>query len=308
MLSTKPGNILKVVLLLAFVFFASSCKGPRQETITVDFSQEQSAFELSDSDSIPTLRVAIATVISPRESFVYYKELFDYISEKLNLKVEFKQRMTYQEVNQLLAENLVDVAFICAGAYASSVGSMELLVVPLHNNLPYYQGYVITQQNSDIQQFEDFRGKSFTYSDPLCVTGKLFIDGKLKEMGTNSEAFFGQVLYSSSHDISIQLVSRNLVDGASVNGLIFDYLAQFQPEAVQNIRLIEKSNYFGIPPIVNSLGLSRTLRAEIQELFLDMHLHEQGREIMKHLQVDRFILTGDTLYDGIREARKFLEQ
>jgi phosphonate transport system substrate-binding protein len=70
----------------------------------------------------------------------------------------------------------------------------------------------------------------------------------------------------------------------------------------------EKSNYFGIPPIVNSLGLSRTLRAEIQELFLDMHLHEQGREIMKHLQVDRFILTGDTLYDGIREARKFLEQ
>jgi len=307
MLPFKYRPLSAVVFFLPLFLFLFSCKGPRQKTVTVDFSQDQQVSVLSDGDSIPALRVAIATVISPRESFVYYKELFDYISERLNLKVEFKQRMTYQEVNQLLAENQVDIAFICSGAYVVGAESVELLVVPVHNNLPYYQGYVITQQNSGIIRFEDFRGKSFTYSDPLCFTGKLFIDGKLKGMGTSSDEFFSQVLYSSSHDISIQMVSRNLVDGASVNGLIFDYLSQFQPEAIQNIRLIEKSNYFGIPPIVNSRGLDRSLRSEIQELFLDMHLHEQGRQIMYQLQVDRFILAGDTLYDGIRQARKFLE-
>lgn len=306
MLTSRSRTFL--LLLLPVFLFAASCNGPRKEPVTIDFSQEQQASELSGIDSIPTLRVAIATVISPRESFIYYKELFDYISEELNLRVEFKQRMTYQEVNQLLAENQVDVAFICSGAYVVGAESVELLVVPVHNNLPYYQGYVITQQNSTVTRFEDFRGKSFTYSDPLCFTGKLFIDGKLKEMGTSSEEFFSQVLFSSSHDISIQMVSRNLVDGASVNGLIYDYLSHFQPEAIHNIRLIEKSNYFGIPPIVNSKGLSRTLRSEIQALFLDMHLHEQGRRIMNQLQVDRFIISGDTLYDGIREARKFLEQ
>lgn len=307
MLKFKLKAILTSVIFLPFFLFLASCQGSRQETVTIDFSQDQQASELSGSDSIPTLRVAIATVISPRESFVYYKELFDYISERLNLKVEFKQRMTYQEVNLLLAENLVDIAFICSGAYVVGAESIELLVVPVHNNLPYYQGYVITQQNSGITRFEEFRGKSFTYSDPLCFTGKLFIDGKLKEMGTSSDEFFSQVLFSSSHDISIQMVSRNMVDGASVNGLIYDYLSQFQPESIQNIRLIEKSSYFGIPPIVNSRGLDRSLRSEIQELFLDMHLHEQGRQIMYQLQVDRFILAGDTLYDGIRQARKFLE-
>ncbi len=308
MIPFKSKALPLAVIFLPLFLYLFSCNGPRQEPVIIDFSQDQQTSEISDSDSIPTLRVAIATVISPRESFIYYKELFDYISERLGLNVEFKQRMTYQEVNQLLAENQVDVAFICSGAYVVGAESVELLVVPVHNDLPYYQGYVITQQNSGINRFEDFRGKTFTYSDPLCFTGKLFIDGKLKEMGTTSEAFFSQVLYSSSHDISIQMVSRNLVDGASVNGLIYDYLSHFQPEAIQNIRLIEKSNYFGIPPIVNARGLDRSLRSEIQALFLEMHLHEQGRKIMSQLQVDRFIISGDTLYDGIREARKFLEQ
>jgi phosphonate transport system substrate-binding protein len=301
-------NRLFLAFLVFFLFLAFSCSGPRHESVTVDFSTStEEGDDYAGHDSLPVLRVAIATVISPRESFVYYKELFDYISQRLHLKVEFKQRMTYQEVNELLAQNLVDIAFICSGAYVVGSENMELLVVPVHNGLPYYQGYIITQQNSAFTRFEDFRGKSFTYSDPLCFTGKLFIDGKLKGMGTSSDEFFSQVLYSSSHDISIQMVSRNLADGASVNGLIFDYLSQFQPEAIQNIRLIEKSNYFGIPPIVNSRDLDRSLRSEIQELFLDMHLHEQGRQIMYQLQVDRFILAGDTLYDGIRQARKFLE-
>jgi hypothetical protein len=39
-----------------------------------------------------------------------------------------------------------------------------------------------------------------------------------------------------SHDISIQMVSRNLVDAASIDGLIFDYLEIFQPDKVRNIR------------------------------------------------------------------------
>jgi phosphonate transport system substrate-binding protein len=303
----------KIGLLLTFCLFflllAFSCSGPRHESVTVDFSTStEEGDDYVGHDSLPVLRVAIATVISPRESFVYYKELFDYISQRLHLTVEFKQRMTYQEVNELLQQNLVDIAFVCSGAYVVGSENMELLVVPLHNGLPYYQGYIITQQNSAVTRFEDFRGKSFTYSDPLCFTGKLFIDGKLANMGLTSEEFFGNVLFSTSHDISIQMVSRNLVDGASVNGLIYDYLSYFQPEALQNIRLIEKSDYFGIPPIVNSLSLPRELRLEIQALFLDMHLHEDGRKIIKQLQVDKFILSGDTLYDGIREARKRLQK
>lgn len=307
----SPGKKIRqpLAFCLFFLFLAFSCSGPRHESVTVDFSTStEEGDDYVGHDSLPVLRVAIATVISPRESYIYYQELFEYISERLNLNIEFKQRISFQEVTELLANNQVDIAFICSGAYSMNAEKMELLVVPVHNGLPYYQGYIITQQNSGINKFEDFRGKSFSYSDPLCVTGKLFVDGKLSDMGLTSEEFFGEVIYSSSHDISIQMVSRNLVDGASVNGLIYDYLEQFQPGALQNIKLIEKSQYFGIPPIVNSKEMPAQSKKEIQDLFLNMHLFEEGRKILQHLQVDQFILAGDTLYDGIREARKRLQK
>lgn len=306
MKSSGKISIIGAYLIIALLLVVFSCRRPEPRTVTVDFSQDQDYSETNWADSLPALRVAIATVISPRESFIYYKELFDYISKQLNLSVEFKQRLTYTEVNQLLAQKQVDIAFICSGAYVIGSENMELLVVPVHKGRPHYQGYIITQQNSDINQFLDFRGKSFTYSDPMCVTGKLYVDGKLADMGLTSEEFFSEIMFSTSHDISIQMVSRNLVDGASVNGLIFDYLQQFQPDAIRNIKLIEKSDYFGIPPIVNSLGIHPELKKDIQDLLLGLHLTEEGRKIIYNLQVDKFILAGDTLYDGIRALRNRL--
>ena len=296
-----------LICFLAFLVFCS-CNRPRHETVMVDFGKENEGTESQINDSIPVLRVAIATVISPRESFNYYKELFDYISTHMNLPVEFKQRLTYTEVNELMRQNQIDIAFVCAGAYVVGEEFMELLVVPVHDGLPYYQGFIITQQNSGIDRFEDFQGKTFTYSDPLCFTGKLYIDSKLAEMGLTSDEFFSRVMFSTSHDISIQMVSRNLIDGASVNGLIYDYLAHFKADAVRNVKIIEKSAYFGIPPIVNSKQLPEKLKNEIQELFLGLHLNEEGRNIMQNLRIDKFILAGDTLYDGIREVRNRLEQ
>ena len=302
-------NAQGFILVLVLLFLSFSCRGPQKETVVVDFSNlrdEEPVEEAGEGTHI--LRVAIATVISPRESFVYYKDLFDYMAEQLKLEIEFKQRMTYEEVNGLLAENQVDVAFVCSGAYVVGSEHMELLVVPLHNGLPYYQGYLLTRQNSEIKQFSDFQEKSFTYSDPLCFTGKLFVDGKLADMGTTADDFFGSVVYSSSHDISIQMVSRGLVDGASVNGLIYDYLSVFSPQHLDNIKVIEKSNYFGIPPIVHSKSLAEPLKTDIRNFLMEMHLSDRGRQILNHLQIDQFILTGDTLYDGIRKARNRLMQ
>ena len=293
-----------IILLLVILAVGQSCRGPQTETVEVDFSNPmEDESGITSGHDKTALRVAIATVISPRESFVYYKDLFDHMSDQLDLEVEFKQRMTYEEVNELLKKNQVDIAFICSGAYVVAADSIELLAVPLHQGLPYYQGYLIVRQNSSIQSFEDFRGKSFTYSDPLCFTGKLYIDNKLVEIGTTPEDFFGNVVQSNSHDVSIQMVSRGLVDGASVNGLIYDYLSEFQPSHIENVRVIEKSDYFGIPPIVNSISMPEDLKRDIQVFLQELHQSEKGREILDHLQIDKFVLAGDSLYDGIREAR-----
>lgn len=292
----KAHNLHIYFLLILGIF---SCGSPGPETYDVDLSDNQP--EVQDTLEEPVLRVAIATVISPRESFIYYQEMFEALSDHLNMPVEFKQRSTYKEVNELLATNMVDIAFICSGAYIQGSEYFELMFVPLVEGKPYYQGYIITNTSSDIYRFEDFKGRSFTYSDPMCFTGSIFVKKRLKELAYTEEEFFGETVYSLSHDLSIQMVSRNVVDGAAINGLIFEYLSHSHPEYLTDIRIIEKTEPGGIPPVVNSLLMPRELRTEIQNFFTTMHNDPYTRGILDSLLIDRFIITGDTLYDGLRE-------
>lgn len=293
-------HLVYFIVLLAFAFV--SCQSPRKEIHEVDFTDN--VIEQDGTSDKQTLSVAIATVISPRESFIYYQEMFESLSDHLGMPVEFKQRKTYEEVNELLARNLVDMAFICSGAYIQGVNHHELMFVPVVDGEPYYRGYVISNTNSNILRFEDFEGRSFAYSDPMCFTGSLYVDKRVEAMGSTVDNFFGEIVSSLSHDLSIQMVSRNVIDGASVNGLVFNYLEQHQPDYLTNIRIIEKSKPGGIPPVVNSLLMPRELRSEIQDFFLEMHQNRETREILDKLNVDQFIIAGDTLYDGLREIKE----
>ncbi|MDR4989055.1 MAG: PhnD/SsuA/transferrin family substrate-binding protein [Bacteroidales bacterium] len=297
---------LFVTAILSLFLFAA-CHSPRHDTYDVDFSEGAAAAVSSEPDTT-SIRVAIATVISPRESFVYYQELFTALGEHLDRRVEFKQRSSYEEVNELLAQNLVDMAFVCSGAYIQGADHMELMFVPVVNGLTYYRGYVIAHKNSEVHSFEDFKGLSFTFSDPMCFTGNLFVDLRLLQLGVSADDFFGEIVYSLSHDQSIQMVSRNMIDGAAVNGLIFDYMARYHPEYVESLKIIEKTPQGGIPPVVNSLLMPRELRREIQVFFTDMHNHDETRLILDKILVDRFVLAGDTLYDGLREIKNRLWQ
>ncbi len=285
--------------LLVLVF---SCNVPRPDVTEVDLSDGVERRENDDREE--SLRVAISTVISPRESFVYYRDLFNALSEFLDMPIEFKQRTTYQEVNEMLAQNMVDIAFVCSGAYLLGIDHMELLVAPVVQGRPYYRGYIIVNESGPIYRFSDLKGKRFTHSDPLCFTGKLFVDLKLSEEGTTADEFFDEVVYSLSHDVSIQMVARNVIDGAAVNGLIFEYLAAKNPELVAGIRIIEKTTYGGIPPVVNSLLMSRELQDSIREFFTAMHENPRTKPILDELQIDRFIVVGDTLYDGLRQIKE----
>ena len=93
---------------------------------------------------------------------------------------------------------------------------------------PVYQAYIIANKDSSIEIFEDFNGKSFAFTDPLSNTGRLYAIKRLKEINKTEKDFFSKTNYTHAHDISMQLVSKNIIDGATIDGLIFDYFAKIQ--------------------------------------------------------------------------------
>lgn len=230
------------------------------------------------------------------------------ISLKIGIPVKLVQRKTYQEVNDMVRRNSIDVAFVCSLAYVEGHDSfgMELLAVPVFDGEPYYYSYIIVPEYSNITSFKNLKNKTFAFTDPLSNSGKLSPEYMILQMGENPEKFFKMIFFTYSHDKSIKAVAEGMVDGAAVDSLVWEYLNATNPEITSKTKIIHISPPYGIPPVVVSKDIDPALKNNLSRILLNMHEDEKGRKILKKIMIDRFIKGNDSLYDSIREMKNKL--
>lgn len=298
-----------LIVIVIAVFFFSSCNNQNGRKIIIDFKEKDSTNFQDMHDTASILKVAISAMISPKRTFIYYQELLDYLSKKNGCEIVLKQRKTYQEVNALLESGEIDFAFICTGAYVelSSKCKIDIIAVPVVNGSTTYQAYVIANKQSRISRFEDFKGKSFAYTDYMSNTGKLYAQKRAMESGYIDKKFFSNIVYSNAHDNSINLVNKDLVDGATIDGLIYNYIQKHNPEEITNIKIIEKSEKYAMPPIVSRTDKRKKLE-QIRSSILQMANDKEGSAILSKLMIDRFVVGYDSSYNSIRKIRKILNK
>ncbi len=298
---------LLVVIGLAAVLAACDRGG---EVKTVDFSKTISVARPGDAvDRKPPLTVAVAAMISPKETFTYYRQMLDYLSRALDLDVRLIQRKTYGEIDDLFLKGRIDLGFVCSGPYAvgKDKAGFDLLAAPEIRGRATYQAYLVVNKDSPVKRLEDLRGRIFAFTDPESNTGHLVPLAWLAGLNERPETFFSRTIYTYSHDNSILAVSRGLVDGAAVDGLIWEYYSRKNPSLTARTRVIKRSEPFGIPPVVVSRSMPAELRERIQDVILSMHKSSDGQKILAELMIDRFVIAHDEWYDSIRRMRARLD-
>ncbi len=304
-----------MVALFIAAFFSISCDSNTSKPI------EHKNINLSDTGSVEQasfvstknteeLRVAISSMTSPRETFTHYNELLNYIEQKLNKKVVLVQRKTYIEVNNLLKKNEVDFAFICTGPFVVGYpdSAFSPLVKPIREGKNTYQAYLIVHKDSKIRNFAELKGKKFSFTDSLSTTGMYYPQKKLRDLNTNSDDFFLKVYYSNAHDNSIELVSRKIVDAATVNSLIYDYQLKFTPEKLANVKIVERSELYRTPPIVVSKKIDKETLKELEDIFYNLHSNKKGQKILKGLMIDRYERAIDSDYANVSAMKEYIDK
>jgi phosphonate transport system substrate-binding protein len=263
---------------------------------------EPSNFEPGEPTRLP-LRVAVAAVISPRATLESYQPMMDYLSSRLDRPVELVQRGTYAETNDLVRSGAVDLAFVCGGAFVEGERNfgMELLVAPQVKEQTVYYSYIIVPSESSAQMIEDLRGMTFAFSDPLSNSGHLAPIWRLSQIGETEDSFFNKTIFTYSHDNSIQAVADKLVDGAAVDSLVYDFLADQGSPLAERVRIIERLGPYGIPPVVVHPDIDPELRTTLQSILLEMHQDTGGKETLSRLNIDRFVDLELNAYDSLRE-------
>jgi len=292
------GLALGLALLLVSI---SGCQ--REEPLKVKLNERTVVTDSSPGTELQKhLTVSVGSMITPQAGYGYYRQLIDYLSDRLGRKIDPIDPGNYAETNRLLETGKADFAFVCGGPYVSGHDrfGLELLVAPVIKGKTVYYSYLIVPSESTARNLSDLRGKSFAFTDPQSNSGKLVPTAMLARIGQTPEQFFSMTTYTYGHDRSIQAVADHIVDGAAVDSLIWEYIAATQPALTANTRIIERSEPYGIPPVVTSPHLSPQLRQALQQALLTIHEDPQGFKILKGMNIERFVLIDDSAYDGIR--------
>jgi phosphonate transport system substrate-binding protein len=299
-----------LVWILALVLWINGC-GADSDKVVVDFSKTVPVARPGDRPSqAQPLRVAVAAMISPKETFDLYRQLLAYLGRKLDQDLEFVQRKTYAEIDELLKKGEIDLAFICSGPYVTGREKFgfEPLAVPEVHGTHFYRSYLIVNKESPFHRLEELKGHTFAFTDPDSNTGRLVPTYWLAEMHEQPETFFSRIVYTYSHDNSIMAVARNLVDGATVDGLIWEFYQQKSPTFTSKTRIIKKSEPYGIPPLVASKNLPVESKERIREILFSMHQDPEGKKILSELMIDRFIAPQEGWYENLRQMYQQLNR
>lgn len=296
---TPIGIFLRIGLLL-LILLASACQ--KQDVPASAPVMPQAVQPRVDGAAATPLRIGMGAMITPQEGYVYYQKFKEYLAAKLGQPVQLVDRGSYDEMNRLLEQGGVDLAFVCAGPYveAKEKFGLELLAMPLVKGKPEYHSFIIVPSDSHAVNFKDLRGKRFAFTDPKSNSGKLAPEYMLSLMGETPQRFFATTEYTYGHDKSIRAVAEKLVDGAAVDSLIWEYMALKNPDITARTKVVVRSEPYGIPPLVARPGLDPQLKKRLLTILETASQDPDGREILKGMMIDGFVAGDDRNYDTIR--------
>jgi phosphonate transport system substrate-binding protein len=296
-------RISRLTILVLFLAVLAGCE-ERAAFVSLEERRPLPEHSLHPDDRV--LTICVGSMITPQEGYHYYRQLFDHIADRMGVRVRALDPGSYTEVNRMLAEGEVDAAFVCGGPYVEGHKSfgLDLIAAPIINGEASYYSNLIVPADSPARTLEDLRGRTFAFTDPLSNSGMLVPASELDKLGESPETFFSSFLYTYAHDRSIQAVADQMVSGAAVDSLIWDYLAAIHPELTSKVKVIDRFGPYGTPPVVTRPDLDPATKARLQEVLLNTHLHPRGKAILQGMHIERFVAIEDSRYDSIRDLNQ----
>jgi phosphonate transport system substrate-binding protein len=288
---------------LALLLAGCDHEGPRRRVRLVDGPAKEPAASAARSASVT---LAVAASCSSPATLVHYQELTRLLGESLGVNAELVRQPTYADVIELLRRRQCTAGLLCDYAFlrARKEFGAELLVNPVVHGDVRYRAYIIAAK--DGPPLDQLAGRRFATTDPLCTAGWLYPAYRLFAPRRMPE-FRGHVIPSRIDD-AVRAVANGDADAAGIEGPIYDRLVAAGDPAALRTRIVDRSPPLGTPPIVVHPQLDADLRQQVRHFLLTLHESARGREILRGIDVDRFVDADATLYAPAQDMADAVER
>ncbi len=245
----------------------------------------------------------VGTFLAPSLKTMY-EAIAAVVGSELGLKAELFVETDYENC----VNDINDICFVCSLAYLtfqrggispSVPVAAPVLTGPRYAGRPIYFSDVIVHRDSGIASFEQLRGRSWAYNEPLSHSGYGITRFHLVEMGETA-GFFGKVVETGFHERSIRMVADGVVDGSAIDSQVLAIELRNHPELRQSLRVVGSLGPSTIQPVTVTKRFDPILRGKVQEVLLNLHRHSEMKQILADGLIDRFVAVDDSSYDDIR--------
>lgn len=261
-------------------------------------------------------RLRFGTYLAPSVLTVY-EAIADEVGRRLGIPTELVVETSYESCRR----DLNEVCFVCSLPYVTfereGLDLAEPVAAPViagerYEGRPIYFSDVIVRRDASIERFEDLRGRSWAYNEPLSQSGYGITRYHLVQIG-ETRGFFGSVIEAGFHQEAIEMVARGEVDGAAIDSQVLDIAFRDDPDLASVFRVLASLGPSTIQPVAVSKRVPPDLREAIRGVLLTLHEDAAMREQLAVGLVERLVPVGADDYDDIRamldacEAAGFLE-
>lgn len=248
-------------------------------------------------------RLRFGTFLAPNIMPVY-EVVTEEVGRRLGIPTELVVETDYESCKR--DEN--EVCFVCSLPYVmferEGISPAEPVAAPVlvgdrYSGRPVYFSDVIVHRDSPFRTFEDLRGRSWSYNEPLSHSGYGITRYHLVRLG-ETDGFFGQVIEAGFHEESIRMVATKEVDASAIDSQVLAVALRDDLELRDTLRVIEALGPSTIQPVAVSKRVPTDLRERIRRVLLALGDEPSCRERLDVGMVDRFVAVDASSYDDIR--------
>lgn len=219
-----------------------------------------------------------------------YQPLLDRLSSALKMPVQIVPSSSYESVVDAIVSGGVDMAWLGPAAYIMAyrrdprIEPFASLTIRHGYFTPaghHYQALLLAPRNLG-ENVNALRGKRVALSDPASTSGSVIPDAEFSaQVGAPLSKFFGSVVYSGSHDKSLDALLENRVDAAFIASVRVDAYLNSGRIDRDTFRVLWRSDPIYYDPYVFSGSLCAPLKQRIRAAMLD---NQQGLSGFLHSQ------------------------
>lgn len=228
------------------------------------------------------------------------ERLKDFLTRRTGMEVQLVQRRTYEEITSLLVSGQLSAAWICGYPFVAYEAFLALVAVPVWRGRPLYQSYLIVAADREVDALQDLEGDTHAFSDPNSNSGYLVTRAALAARRRRPDDFFRRSFFTYGHRNVVRAVASGLAESGSVDGYVWEVIAEMEPRLAERTRIVSRSEWLGFPPIACPKRLENAPQTlALKRALVDMAREPDGAEVLRLLRLDGFATAAPSLFDRI---------